>query len=193
MPAKKKSVKKKSITISRSKVSDSDSELLHYLDEAVKLEKSSMNFYASARNKTSNFNMKSLLNAFLTVEVEHLVTVAKVRDLVRAKKTAQAISEARKFKAATPVNPFRDMLQWEKLTSHRADIFALFGGAIELETKAEQFYLSAAKNVKNPELRSFMLRFAKDEANHRSFLRQHKDSVYDDGYWMGIEHVRLQT
>ncbi|MFC1723697.1 ferritin family protein [Nanoarchaeota archaeon] len=177
----------------KSKISDSDKELLKYLEEAVKLERASMRFYATARNKVTNFNMKALLNAFLTVEVQHLVAVTKVRNLVKAKKTSQAIAAAKKFHSTTLDNPFKDMVQWEKLTSHHADIFTLFKGAIQLETKAEKFYSEAAKKVKNPELKAFLRRFAKDEVKHRNFLKRHKESVYNDGYWMGIEHVRLQS
>ena len=189
MVAKKKVVKKK-ISV---KVSDEDKEILKYLDEAVKLEKASMRFYATARNKVTNFNMKSLLNAFLTVEVEHLMTVTKVRNLVREKKSTQAIKEAKKFKSTTPVNPFKDMMQWEKLTHNRTDIFMLFKGATELESRAENFYKGAAKHVKNPEIKKFLLRFAKDEAKHKLFLLEHKGALYNDGYWMGIDHVRLET
>ncbi|HII71646.1 TPA: hypothetical protein HA265_02725 [Candidatus Woesearchaeota archaeon] len=174
--------------------SDSDKELLKYLDEAVKLEKSSMTFYSTARNKVSNFNMKALLNAFLTVEVEHLIAVTMVRDLVKSRHTAEAVREAKKFRHTTPANPFKDMVQWEKLTrSYGSDIFTLFKGAEDLETRAEEFYLGAAKNVKNPELKAFLKRFAADEARHRRFLQQHKEAVYNDGYWLGIDHVRLQT
>lgn len=190
----KRSAKKVPVRSSvKSSASFEDKELLKYLDEAVRLEKSAMQFYSTARNKVTNFNMKSLLNAFLTVEVEHLVTVTKVRDLVRSKRSAQAIAEAKKFRSTTPVNPFKDMMQWERLTSHRSDIFTLFKGATELETRAEEFYKGAAKHVRNAEIRSFLLRFAKDEARHRMFLLEHKDALYDDGYWLGIEHVRLQT
>ena len=61
MVAKKKVTKKKTPK-KTAKVSDSDKELLKYLNEAVKLEKSAMRFYTTARNKTSNFNMKAILS-----------------------------------------------------------------------------------------------------------------------------------
>lgn len=170
-----------------------DPELLKYLDEAVKLERSSMTFYTAARNKASNFNMKSLLNAFLTVEVEHLLTVTKVRDLVKKNETAKAIAAANKFKATVPVNPFEDMVQLEKLSSYGSDIFSLFQSAKDLEVKAENFYRDAAKHVRHPELKRFLLRFASDEKRHQAYLDKHREAVYNDGYWLGIGHVRLQT
>jgi len=170
-----------------------DPQLLKYLNEAVKLEKSSMKFYTTARNKTSNFNMKTLLNAFLTVEIEHLLTVSKVRDLVKKKQTTKAVAQAKKFKSTVPVNPFKDMVQLEKFSMYGSDIFTLFKGATELEQKAENFYRDDAGSVKHPEIKKFFTRFAADEKRHQKFLLKHKVAVYNDGYWLGIDHVRLQS
>ena len=175
------------------KKTDPDKELLSYLNEAVKLEKSSVKFYTTARNKILNFNMKSLLNAFLTVEVEHLVSVTKVRNAIRDKKKPQAVRAAKSFKLTKPANPFKEMVQLKKLAGRNADIFKLFKGAKELEEKAESFYREAAKNTTHPELKKYFQRFASDEAKHQAFLKKHEDAIYNDGYWLGIDHVRLET
>jgi rubrerythrin len=86
------------------------------------------------------------------------------------------------------------MVQAERLTNpYLSDIFKLFEGAMDLEMRAERFYLEAAEKVAHPEIKRFLRCFAADEARHRKFLVKHKGAVYNEGYWLGIEHVRLQT
>ena len=167
-------------------------ETLKYLNLAVKLEQNSFRFYKTARDKVKDFNMKSLLNSLMGQEVAHLSLVVRVRDLYAVKKTLRAKKEAGMLKIHKPKNPFSGMIQTDPLLKPGADVFLAFKRAVELEQKAYEFYIEAAEHAEGAFIRNFLRKLAKDELNHKQFIESHREAVYNEGYWLGIDHVRLE-
>ena len=177
----------------KTKTSQEDKETLKYLQLAVKLEQNSLKFYTIARNRVSDFNMKTLLNTLLQNEIDHLAKVTRMKILFQKGKSAALMKEAAGFRPHTPRNPFKDVKQIDKLVRPGADIYDVFKKAVAMEQNAHDFYMEAAEHCKGSFIKTYLRKLAKDELKHKAFIESHRDAIYNDGYWMGIEHVRLET
>ena len=173
-------------------MSSFDPVTLKYLDLAVELERNTNQFYETARGKVKDPNMKRLLNSLTDNETGHLDSVTKVRDLYAAKQTADVKAAAALVKVHKPKNPFRGMKQIERLMRPAADILDVFKEAAALEQKAHEFYLEAAEHAQGTFIKAYLRKLAKEEALHKGFIEAQQQAVCTDGYWLGIEHVKLE-
>ncbi len=164
---------------------------LKYLDLSVELEQNAYKFYTTARDEVKDFNMKSLLNALMGNEIDHLETITRVRDLYAAKNTEQVKEAAETFEVHRPNNPFRDMKQVEKLKEPGADILDVFNKAVELEQKASDFYLEAAEHAELDFIKAYFKKLAAEEVFHKEFIESHREAICKDGFWLGINQSRL--
>lgn len=174
-------------------MSEAEKETLKFLNLAVDLEKSSMKFYTDALNKISDFNMKSLLEALMGNERDHLASVTKIKMLYEDGKDEELKEAASNFTVHEPANPFKGKKQEEALVDPDADIHDVFNAAIEMEKKASAFYTEAAEKTTSEFIKEYFLKLAREELLHKEFIEDHKDALYDSGYWLGIEHTRLET
>jgi rubrerythrin len=172
---------------------DADNETMKYLRLAFDLEKRSLHFYMTARNKTSDFNMKTFLNSLLDLEITHLNSVGRVHRLYTLKKTAEVKREAMKFQVHKPENPFKGLKQWHRLGKQEQGIYEIFNTALQMEEKAYDFYLDAAKHSKGEFIKEYLQKLAKDEWYHKEAIMSQRDMIYNSGYWLGIDHVRLES
>ena len=62
-----------------------------------------------------------------------------------------------------------------------------------MEEKAHNFYMDAAKHSKGEFIKLYLQKLARDEWYHKQFIEQHRESVYNNGYWLGIDHVRIES
>jgi len=173
-------------------MSSFDAVTLKYLDLAVELERNTNEFYVTAWEKVKDPNMKRLLSSLTDHETGHLESVAKVRDLYAAKQTAQVKAAAAKLKVHRPKNPFRGMKQIEKLTRPGAEMLDVFKEAAALEQKAHEFYLEAAEYAQGAFIKAYLRKLAKEETYHKNFIEAQQEAVCSGGYWLGIDHVKLE-
>lgn len=171
---------------------DTDKETLKYLKMAFELEKKALHFYMDTRNHTTDFNMKTFLNTLLDLEINHFNTVGRVKRLYEQKKTADVKREADKFVVHKPVNPFKGLKQWDKLDKQEHGIYTIFNTALTMESAAYHFYIEAAQHAKGEFIKEFLQKLAKDEWYHKEFISSHKEATYNNGYWLGIDHVRIE-
>jgi rubrerythrin len=169
-----------------------DAVTLRYLELAVELERNTNKFYETARDEAKDPNMKRLLDSLMDHETGHLGTIARVRDLYAAKQTEEIKAAAAALKVHKPKNPFRGMRQTRKLTKPAADILDLLDRAAEVEQKAHEFYLEAAEHAQGTFIKAYLKKLAKEETYHKKFIESQRQALCNDGYWLGIEHVRLE-
>lgn len=168
-------------------------EFLKIIDLAVKLEKQATVFYSKMRNETNDFNMQTFLNALLEKEIDHLASVIEMKRLVRSKKKSQFMKLAKNYKIVKLKNPFngrKDIAKPKKITITMHDVFKQ---AVILEEKAHDFYIESSKQVSDKTVKAYLKKLAKEELQHKEFILEHEDAIYNDGYWLGIEHVALNT
>jgi rubrerythrin len=169
-----------------------DAVTLRYLDLAVELEHNTNKFYETARDKVKDPNMKRLLGSLMDHETGHLASVTKVRDLYVAKQTAEVKEAAAMLKVHKPNNPFTGMKQIEKLTKPGADILDVFTEAAALEQKAHDFYVEAAEHAQGTFIQAYLRKLAEEETYHKKFIEAQRDAVCNEGYWLGVDHVKLE-
>ena len=173
-------------------MSSFDPATLKYLSLAVKLEQNTNKFYETARDSVKDPNMRSILTSMMDNETGHLKSVTKVRDLYAAKQTTKVKAAAALLKVHKPKNPFSGMKQIDKLLKPGADIVDVFDEAASLEQKANEFYLEAAEHAKGAFIKSYLRKLAEEESLHKKFIEAQKESIRNEGRWLGMDHVTLE-
>jgi rubrerythrin len=183
MPANKKPVKK----------SPKD-DILKYIHLAIDTEKRGITFYSEAKRKVDDYSMTRLMDVLLEQEHIHLKFFTDVYNAEKRKGIMDAAKKAGSYKGQAPIkNPLFGMEQLQSVTKQKSTIYHLFNQAIEFEQHGHDLYMELAKKIKNKRISNLLKMIAHEELRHRDFIRMHQDAIYDTGYWLGMEHVRLQT
>ncbi|MBI5880831.1 ferritin-like domain-containing protein [archaeon] len=185
MLAKKKKVKKSP---------KNEDNILKYIHLAIDTEKRGIKFYTEAKNTVDDYGMSRLMDVLLEQEHIHLKFFTEVYNAEKKKGILDAAKKAGSYHGQAPIkNPLFGMQQLHTVTKQKSTIYHLFNQAIEFEQRGHDLYMELAKKIKNKRISDFLKMIAHEELRHRDFIRMHQDAIYDTGYWLGMEHVRLQT
>ena len=173
---------------------DKKEDILKFIQLAIDTEKRGIKFYTEAKAKIDDYNMTRLMDVLLEQENIHLKFFTEVYKEEKKDGTASAAQAAGKYKPQKPIkNPLFGMEQLDKITKQKSTIYHLFKQAIEFEEMGHDLYIELARKINNKKISDFLKKVAQEELRHRDFIQMHQDAVYNTGYWMGIDHVRLQT
>jgi rubrerythrin len=169
-------------------------EMLRYIQLAIDTEKRGIAFYTEAKKTVDDYNMNRLMDVLLEQEQLHLKFFRDIYQAEKNKGLKDADGVAARYKGQAPVkNPLFGAKQLNDLAKKKSTIYHLFNQAIEFEQKGHDLYMDIARKIKDKKISDFLKMVAQEELRHRDFIRMHQDSLYDTGYWLGMEHVRLQT
>ncbi len=187
MAAKKKKTVKKSSK-------DDKSDILKYIHLAIEVEKRGIAFYTEAKKTVDDYNMTRLMDVLLEQEHIHLKFFTEIYEAENRRGILDAAKKAGEYHGQKSVkNPLFGMDQLNKIVKQKSTIYHLFNQAIEFEQRGHDLYMELARKIKNKKIADFLKMVAHEELRHRDFIRMHQDAIYDTGYWLGMEHVRLQT
>ncbi|MBW2967390.1 ferritin family protein [Candidatus Woesearchaeota archaeon] len=190
----KKTPSKKPSVTPRFKVSPDDKNILRFMLLAIDTEKKGIKFYTAAKRKVDDYNMTRLLDMIIEQEKQHLAFFKAVYAAEKKKGTAEAAKEAAKYKGQPRVeSPLFKQLPPKKLQKKISTIHNIFKEALDFEVHGHDMYRYMARRVKNKKIKAFLSMVATEELKHRNFIHQHQDALYDTGFWLGLEHVRLET
>ena len=169
-------------------------DILKYIHLAIDTEKRGIKFYSEAKKKVDDYSMTRLMDVLLEQEHIHLKFFTDVYNAEKRKGISDAAKKAGSYKGQAPIkNPLFGMEQLQSVTKQKSTIYHLFNQAIEFEQHGHDLYMELAKKIKNKRISNLLKMIAHEELRHRDFIRMHQDAIYDTGYWLGMEHVRLQT
>jgi rubrerythrin len=169
-------------------------DILKYIHLAIDTEKRGITFYSEAKRKVDDYSMTRLMDVLLEQEHIHLKFFTDVYNAEKRKGIMDAAKKAGSYKGQAPIkNPLFGMEQLQSVTKQKSTIYHLFNQAIEFEQHGHDLYMELARKIKNKRISDLLKMIAHEELRHRDFIRMHQDAIYDTGYWLGMEHVRLQT
>jgi rubrerythrin len=190
----KKGVKKKTSKIDVSKSPAQKGDMLKYIQLAIDTEKRGIAFYTEAKKTVDDYNMNRLMDVLLEQEHIHLKYFTELYNAEKKNGLKDAETVASHYKGQAPVkNPLFDSHHLSEIAKKKSTIYHLFNQAIEFEQKGHDLYMDLAKKIKDKKISDFLKMVAHEELRHRDFIHMHQDAIYDTGYWLGMEHVRLQT
>ncbi len=173
---------------------DQKEDIIKYINLAISTEKRGIKFYSEAKKKVSDYNLTRLMDVLLDQERIHLKAFQTILSAEKKKGTEQAAKVAAKYHKQKPIrNPMFDLKHAKDLSDLKTDIYNMFKIATDFEQKGHDMYLDMAKKIKNKNISAFLKKVAEEETKHKKFIEEHNDAIYDTGYWLGLEHVRLQT
>jgi|GEM_PF-2705531 len=176
------------------KNAENRTEMLKYIQLAINTEKRGIKFYTEAKKNINDYNMSRLMDVLLAQEHIHLRFFTQLYNAEKSKGMDAAAKVAARYKRQAPMrNPLFGKKQFHELTKLKSTIHELFKKAIDFEEKGYDLYMDLAKKVKNEKISTFLKMVAAEELLHEEFIKMHQESVYNDGYWFGMEHVRLQS
>lgn len=169
-------------------------DLLSYIKLAINTEKRGIKFYTEVKKKVNDYNMKRLMDTLIEQEKIHLSYFTQIYDAEKKSGTADAAKVAAGYKRQpTLKNPLFGMRQLHEVVKKKTAIYHAFNQALQFETDGHDLYMDLAKKVKNSRIKSFLKLVANEELRHRDFIKMHQDAIYNTGYWLGMDHVRLET
>lgn len=169
-------------------------DILRFIRLAIDTEKRGIKFYTQAKRRVDDINMSRLLDAILEQEHTHLKFFRSIYQTEKKKGEAAAANEAARYKGQPRLkNPLFGMKQLHDVTKKKSTIYHLFKQAVEFEQDGHDLYMDIASKVKDKKIKNFLKMVAKEELKHKDLIMMHQDAVYNTGYWMGMEHVRLET
>ena len=191
MAGKKKRGMKKAASISRPAAKP---EMLKYLQLAIETEKRGIEFYTEAKKLVDDYNMNRLMDVLLEQEHIHLKYFKELYNAEKKDGLKEAEGVATSYTGQPAIkNPLFGMKQLHDVAKKKSTIYHLFNQAIEFEERGHKLYMDLAAKVKDKKIGEFLKKVAHEELRHRDFIRMHQQAVYDTGYWLGIEHTRLET
>jgi rubrerythrin len=169
-------------------------DILRYIQLAIDTEKRGIAFYTEAKQKVDDYNMNRLMDVLLEQEQIHLKYFTALYHAEKKSGLKDAEDVASKYKGQPTVkNPLFGVQHMNDLAKKKSTIYHLFKKAIEFEQEGHDLYMDLAKKIKDRKISDFLTKVAHEELRHRDFIQMHQDAVYDTGYWLGLEHTRLQT
>jgi rubrerythrin len=169
-------------------------DILKYIQLAIETEKRGIKFYTDAKSKIDDYSMTRLMDVLLEQEYIHLKYFTQVYDDEKKKGTDDAAKKAGTYKKQPSIkNPLFGMDQLAKVTKQKSTIYHLFSQAIDFEQKGHDLYMDLARKIKSKRISDFLKQVAHEELKHRDFIQMHQEAIYNTSYWLGMEHVRLQT
>jgi rubrerythrin len=191
---KKRGVNNKAVKAAVSKSPAQKEDILKYIQLAIDTEKRGIKFYTEAKNAVDDYNMNRLMDVLLDQEHIHLKYFTDLYEAEKNKGFKDAEEVATKYKGQAPVkNPLFGAHQINEIAKKKSTIYHLFNQAIEFEQKGHDLYMDLAKKINDKKISDFLKTVAHEELRHKEFIQMHQDAIYDTGYWLGLEHVRLQT
>ena len=174
----------------RFNITQDDKNISRFMLLAIDTEKQGIKFYTAAKKKANDYNMSKLLEVIIEQEKKHLAAFTAIHDAEK-KGIKEAAGKAGEYRTQSPLKSplFKPVRKTKKLTS----IHELFKEALDFEVRGHDMYLYMARRIKDRKIKEFLKMVAHEELNHRNFIHQHQDALYDTGYWLGLEHVRLET
>lgn len=184
-------------TSSKKKVSETQeqkAELLRFLKLAMQTEREGIKFYISVKKQIDDYNMDRLMDVILDQEKEHLKIVTEMYNAEKKKGIEEAAKKASSYHKQEPLKtPLDSMNHLDEMVKKKTTIYHLFQKAVEFEEGISRIYLDMAKTAKHLKVKKLLKTLSDEEIAHKHFIQMHQDSIYNTGYWFGMEHVRLET
>jgi rubrerythrin len=181
-------------TAEEGKKEEGRKDILKFIKLAINTEKRGIKFYTQAKRRVDDINMNRLLDVILEQEHTHLKFFTHIYNAEKKRGESAAAKEAARYKGQHKLkNPLFGMKQLHDVTKKKSTIYHLFKQAVEFEQDGHDLYMDIARKVKDKRIKNFLRMVAHEELKHRDLILMHQDAVYNTGYWMGMEHVRLET
>ncbi|MFH1064191.1 MAG: ferritin family protein [Candidatus Woesearchaeota archaeon] len=169
-------------------------DILTYIKLAISTEKKGIKFYTEVKSKINDYNMKRLMDTLIEQENVHLKYFTGIYEAEKKKGTSDAAKVAASYSPQPKLkNPLFGMRQLQEVVRTKSAIYHVFNQALQFETDGYDLYMKLAKKVKNRKISEFLKIVANEELRHRDFIKMHQDAVYNTEYWMGMDHVRLES
>jgi rubrerythrin len=183
---------KKRVKVSSGKAADNKTDILRYMKLAINTEKRGIKFYSTAKKKVNDYGMSRLMDVLLEQEHKHLAAFVDIYNAEKDENEAAAERIAARYKKQAPIkNPMFGKKALHEVVMKSA-VHSLFAQAIEFEQDGHDLYMDIARKIKDKRISTFLKMVANEELRHKEFIKMHQESVYNTGYWMGVDHVRLE-
>ncbi|MFO8016592.1 MAG: ferritin family protein [Candidatus Woesearchaeota archaeon] len=149
-------------------------QLLKYLKTGKDIEQRGIRFYTKALKQVVDPNSKGLLRFLISEEKRHL---DYLKSIEKSLNDSVELPKVNKIK-----NPVFSKKAYSKIRD-KANAISIFNTALEMEVESMEFYMKAAKEVKDRKLKSFLNKLAKWEMGHSKIIKKHEDAIYDFLYW----------
>ena len=156
--------------------------MLKYVKTGIEIERKGLRFYKNAMKQAIDPNSKRLLKFLIGEEESHLEMFQAM-----AKQTNKKLPKEKHGKI-----PLFKKTDYKKVKKSPTTI-KIFLTALEMEERGIQFYMQAAKKVKDPEISEFLIDLAKWEQEHFKLIKEHQDALYNEWYWHAMEQPRFNT
>ncbi len=162
-----------------------ETSIMKYISTAISLEEEGLRFYTNALKRVDDPNSRGLLKFLVAEEKVHLDYFVGLSKRVATDSARKLVKRHR-----IPLFKKRD---YRRMKSEKTATINVFNVALEMEERGIRFYATAAKSVRDPKIKKFLLSLAGMEKRHFRLIKEHQDAIYDAWYWDAVEMPALNT
>ncbi|HMA76607.1 MAG TPA: ferritin family protein [Candidatus Krumholzibacteriaceae bacterium] len=167
----------------------STQQLEKILRTAIEVEINGMATFSNLADKTENENGKKMFRQLEKDEIEHREILERQLEHLTENGEWKEI-QIPQSKVASLIPKVREKQIKTKGKAKLGEIDAL-NTALDLESKAAEFFRQQADKVNDPRAREMFLRLAEWEDSHFDLIQAELDSLNNSGVWFGVPAFRM--
>lgn len=170
-------------------MNNEQNELISILKTAIELESKGLRTFLEFAKKTKNIAGKNMFIQLALDEQKHWTILEEQMDKLVKGKTISDIE--------IPTDDIEKILPkiGEKIVKTKGesgtdDIDAL-NAALDLESKASEFFKEKAEQVSNPEIKKLLLELSEWELRHYKIIDAELNAIQQTGFWFDVQEFMM--